>query len=41
MLIDACSMLRDVEYLVDKVGKIVGFGDLGTSLTDIIKGKEI
>ncbi|KAF4973626.1 hypothetical protein FZEAL_9270 [Fusarium zealandicum] len=35
----AC-MLNDVEHLVDTLGKVEGFGDLGTYLTKIIKGKE-
>ncbi|KND92285.1 Vacuolar protein sorting-associated protein 54, chloroplastic [Tolypocladium ophioglossoides CBS 100239] len=34
-------MLRDVEHLVGKLGKIEGFGDLGTHLMKMIEGKEI
>ncbi|KAK4201390.1 vacuolar protein sorting-associated protein 54, chloroplastic [Triangularia verruculosa] len=34
-------MLRDVEHLVDKLGKVEGFGDLGTYLTKIIEDREI
>lgn len=41
MLTNACSMLRDVEHLVNTLGKVEGFGDLGTYLTKIIEGKEV
>lgn len=34
-------MLRDVEHLVSKLGKVEGFGDLGTYLMKIIEDKEI
>ncbi|TKW58212.1 Vacuolar protein sorting-associated protein 54 [Colletotrichum tanaceti] len=34
-------MLRDVQHLVDKLGDLEGFGDLGTCLTRIINGKDI
>jgi hypothetical protein len=34
-------MLHDVEYVVGKLGKVEGFGDLGTYLINIIEGKEI
>ena len=34
-------MLRDIEYLVIKVGKLSGFGDLGSHLKQIVGGKEI
>jgi vacuolar protein sorting-associated protein 54 len=34
-------MLRDVEYLVGKLGKVDGFGDLGTYLMKIVEDKEI
>jgi vacuolar protein sorting-associated protein 54 len=34
-------MLRDVEHLIGKLGKVEGFGDLGTYLMKIIEGKEI
>ncbi|KEY63998.1 hypothetical protein S7711_07994 [Stachybotrys chartarum IBT 7711] len=35
------SMLRDVEYLIAKLGSIDGFGDAGTFLTGIVQSKEI
>ncbi|KAG6039886.1 hypothetical protein E4U41_001886 [Claviceps citrina] len=35
------SMLRDVEFLSTKLGKIEGFGDVGDFLTHIIKAKEV
>jgi hypothetical protein len=41
MLTSACSMLRDIEHLVGRVGKIEGFDDLGTYLVKIIEGKKI
>lgn len=41
ILINVCSMLRDVGHLVNKLGEVEGFGDLGTYLTKIIKDKEI
>lgn len=41
ILISACSMLRDVEHLVSKLGKFERFGDLGTYLMKIIEGREI
>jgi hypothetical protein len=41
MLISTCSMLRDVDYFIGKLGKIEGFGDLGTYLIKIIESKEI
>ena len=34
-------MLRDVEYLVDKLGKVEDFGDLGVYLAQAIKEKEL
>ncbi|KAF5022521.1 hypothetical protein F66182_5423 [Fusarium sp. NRRL 66182] len=34
-------MLYDVDHLIHKLGKVEGFGDLGTCLTDIIKSKDI
>ncbi|KAJ3543382.1 hypothetical protein NM208_g3609 [Fusarium decemcellulare] len=34
-------MLRDVQHLVDKLGKVEGFGDLGTYLNQIVKGKDM
>ncbi|KAL7619653.1 hypothetical protein AAE478_010194 [Parahypoxylon ruwenzoriense] len=34
-------MLRDVNHLIDMLGKVKGFGDLGTYLMKIIEGKEI
>jgi vacuolar protein sorting-associated protein 54 len=41
MLICSCSMLRDADHLVGKLGNVKGFGDLGTYLMNIIKKKEI
>jgi hypothetical protein len=41
MLISTCSMLRDVDYFVGKLGKVEGFGDLGTYLIKIIESKDI
>ncbi|PKS08011.1 hypothetical protein jhhlp_006623 [Lomentospora prolificans] len=35
------SMLRDIEHLATRLGKIEGFGDLDTYLTKIVKGKDI
>lgn len=34
-------MLRDVEHLVQELGNIEGFGDLGTNLIAIIKNKKV
>jgi vacuolar protein sorting-associated protein 54 len=34
-------MLRDVDYFVGRLGKVEGFGDLGTYLIKIIESKEI
>ena len=34
-------MLQDVEFFSSRLGKIVGFGDAGDFLTDIIKSKEV
>lgn len=34
-------MLSDVTHLVDKLGKVEGFGDLGAYLVEIIKSKEV
>jgi len=34
-------MLRDVGYLIDKFGKVEGFGDLGTFLVKAIEDKKI
>jgi hypothetical protein len=34
-------MLRDVAYLIEKLGKVEGFGNLGTFLIKIIEDKEI
>jgi len=34
-------MLRDVEHLTSRLGKVDGFGDLGTYLMKIIEGKDI
>ncbi|KAG5916053.1 hypothetical protein E4U42_007813 [Claviceps africana] len=35
------SMLRDVELFATKLGKIEGFGDAGSFLTDIVKSKDV
>ncbi|KAG5940631.1 hypothetical protein E4U53_007555 [Claviceps sorghi] len=35
------SMLRDVEFFSAKLGKIEGFGDAGSFLTDIVKSKDV
>lgn len=40
MLARACSMLCDVEHLVDELGKIEGFSGLGTDLINIIESKK-
>ena len=34
-------MHRDVDYFIGKLGKVEGFGDLGTYLIQIIESKEI
>ena len=34
-------MLRDIEYLIFKLGKLSGFGDLGSHFMQIVRGKEI
>lgn len=41
LLISSCSMLRDICYLGDKLGKAEGFGDFGEALLKIIEDKEI
>lgn len=34
-------MVRDAEYLITKLGSLVGFGDTGEFLTNIVKTKEV
>lgn len=39
VLMKVCSMLRDVDHLIHKLGNVEGFHDLGTDLIRTIKSK--